>query len=216
MAATGISAGRRHRHLDAVADPAPALTCTTRVVIVDVDGVVSAVHPQPGALPWGDEHEVGNVFGPVLTSPTLRMRLDALRRLPDVSCWWLTSWSTEMRLSMTGFPGTEWPVIAEPDLRAEPVLAGGRRGRWWKLAAVEEWLDEHPEVRDVAWCDDHLRGGRPAAVRRRFVDRGLNAPLLLAPATSVGLAATDVDRLEAWASRPTTRGATPAAARAGA
>lgn len=198
MATTQLSAGRRHRLHDAVADPAPASACTTRVVIVDVDGVVSAVHPQPGALPWGDEHEVGNVFGPVLTSPTLRMRLDAVNRLPDVSCWWLTSWSIEMRASMAGFPGAAWPVIAEPDLRADSVLANSGRSAWWKLAAVETWLDEHPHVRDVAWCDDHLRGGRPAAVRRRFAARGLKAPLLLAPATDVGLGPADVDRLDAW------------------
>ena len=176
----------------------PALEVTaaiTRVVIVDVDGVVSAVHPQPGALTWGDEHVVGNVFGPVLTSPTLRERLDSLNELPNVSCWWLTSWSTEMRASMNDFPGAAWPVIAEPDLGS----GVDRRAGWWKLSAVETWLEQHPEVREIAWCDDHLRGGRPAAVRRRFEARGLNPPLLLAPATDVGLAPADLDRLEMWA-----------------
>lgn len=174
---------------------------TTRVVIVDVDGVVSAVHPAPGASPWGDEQVVGNVFGPVLVSRTLSRRLDALNRTGDVSCWWLTSWTSEMRSSMRGFPGAEWPVIAEPDLRPA-ALVMGRNDTWWKLTAVEGWLDQHPEVRDVAWCDDHLRGGRPAAVRRRFAARGLHAPLLLAPDTGVGLTPTAVARLEEWGARP--------------
>lgn len=171
----------------------------TRALIMDVDGVVSAVHPQPKTLPWGDEQQVGNLIGPVLTSPTLRRRLNALNQMPEVACWWLTSWSSEMRARMTSFPGATWPVIAEPDLRSELVTA--RRG-WWKLTAVENWLDQHPEVRDLAWCDDHLRGGRPAAVRRRFATRGLNPPLLLAPDTSVGLEPTHLDRLEAWAALP--------------
>jgi hypothetical protein len=170
-----------------------------RALIVDVDGVVSAVRPQPGSLPWGDEQEVGNLFGPVLTSPAMRRRLNALNQLPDVACWWLTSWSGEMRARMISFPGAAWPVIAEPDLHSEP--ATDRRG-WWKLAAVESWLAQHPEVRDVAWCDDHLRGGRPAAVRRRFATRGLNPPLLLAPNTRVGLAPKHLVLLEAWATRP--------------
>ena len=188
----------------------------SRAVIVDVDGVVSPVHPQPGSLPWGDEHAVGNVFGPVLASSKLRRRLDALDRMPDVSCWWLTSWSAEMRGGMRGFPGAHWPVIAELDLRPD-LLATGRRGAWWKLSALEDWLAEHPEIRDVAWCDDHLRGGRPAAVRRRFAARGLNPPLLVAPVTSVGLAPADLDRLEAWGAQPATSVATaPGVARTGA
>lgn len=166
-------------------------------------------------LPWSDEQVVGNVFGPVLVSPTLCSRLEGLDRMPDVSCWWLTSWSAEMRGSMSGFPGRDWPVVAELDLRPGSVDAG-RRGVWWKLRAVEDWLDRHPEIRHVAWCDDHLRGGRPAAVRRRFAARGLTNPLLIAPATSVGLAPTDLDRLEAWASRRATPAEmTPSAARAG-
>jgi hypothetical protein len=196
MAKSSVPSVRR-RSSEALAGVPPAAAATSRVVIVDVDGVVSAVKPRSDVLPWGDERVVGNVFGPVLVSPTLRERLDSLNQLSDVSCWWLTSWNSEMRASMVGLPGVAWPVIAEPDLS----LGGGSRSRWWKLSAVEMWLDGHPEVRDVAWCDDHLRGGRPSAVRRRFAARGLNPPLLLAPSTGVGLTPTDLGRLELWADR---------------
>ena len=166
----------------------------SRAVICDVDGVISPVWPDVDTLPWRDVATAGNVFGPVLVSGRMGERLDVLHRLPDVSCWWLTSWTSEMRGSMVGFPGPEWPVVKEPDPNWIP------KGRaWWKLAAVELWLDTHPEVRHVAWCDDDLRGGRPAAVRRRFASRGLEPPLLIAPATSVGLTPGDVERLEAWA-----------------
>lgn len=203
MPEPSVASAQRLRPSEAFVGEGHAVAATTRVVIVDVDGVVSAVNPQPGVVPWGDERVVGNVFGPVLVSPTLRERLDSLNQLSDVTCWWLTSWSSEMRASMVGLPGVEWPVIAEPDLS----LGTGSRARWWKLAAVETWLDEHPEVRDVAWCDDHLRGGRPGAVRRRFAGRGLKPPLLLAPATGVGLSPADVDRLERWAQPHTRRDA---------
>lgn len=168
---------------------------TTVAVVVDVDGVVSAVKPSPGSLPWGDEVEVGQVFGPVLLSPTLCARLDALDNLPGVTCWWLTSWTSQMRRNMQLFPGARWQSVAEPD--SLPAAAAGRD--WWKLTAVERWLDLHPEIRKLAWCDDDLRGGRPAAVRRRLSNRGLLPPLLIAPPVAVGLTPADVTRLEAWA-----------------
>lgn len=168
--------------------------------MVDVDGVVSPVHPT--ASPWGDLVRAGEVFGPVLVSPALCARLDALAQTPGVACWWLSSWSSEMRVAMDPFPGREWPAIATPG----DYSGAGRT--WWKLAALEAWLAAHPEVRALAWCDDHLRGGRPAAVRRRLAAHGV-AAALIAPATSVGLTPTHLDLLDVWAattsSDPTTR-----------
>lgn len=147
-------------------------TPAPRAVVVDVDGVVSAVNPSEPT--WGDEVVVGNVFGPVRVSPTLCERLDDLASRPGVRCWWLTSWTVGMRADMETFPGRDWPVIVEQsDMPAAGVL-------WWKLAAVEQWLDSHPEIGHLAWCDDHLRGGRPSAVRRR-VARHVSPPLLITP-----------------------------------
>lgn len=162
----------------------------TAVVIVDVDGVVSAVHPETPA--WGDETEVGRVFGPVLVSATLSARLNALHALPGIECWWLTSWSSEMRAEMRDFPGRDWGVIAEP-----PTQSGSRG--WWKLTAVAEWLSGCPNVNSIAWCDDHLRGGRPRMVRRVLAGRGVEDVLLEAPRTNVGLTPEHLGRLEAWA-----------------
>ena len=162
-----------------------------RAIILDVDGTVSAVHPTRRA--WGDEMVAGNVFGPVLVSPRLCARLDDLARQPGVSCWWLTSWTSQMRARMDPFPGRGWPVVAE----AAAYSAVGRR--WWKLTAVEHWLERHPEVHGVAWCDDSLRGGRPAAVRRRLRAHGIDEALVIAPATEVGLTPEDLDRLGSWA-----------------
>ena len=62
---------------------------TARVVFLDVDGVLSPIDGV-GTL-WGDEVVAGDVSGPVLVSPTLCARLDALSQTVGVSCVWLTS-----------------------------------------------------------------------------------------------------------------------------
>lgn len=174
-----------------------------RAVIVDVDGVVSPV--RGAGTVWGDEVVAGNVFGPVLVSPTLCARLDALDEVDGVRCWWLTSWTQEMRAAMDPFPGRGWPTIAEPpwvptEIReADPSapLPPARRARWWKLNAVEAWLLQRPEIDAVAWCDDHLRGGRPAATRRRLAARGVDL-LTIAPQVDVGLTPRHVQQLREW------------------
>lgn len=160
-----------------------------RVVICDVDGVVSPVH---GHTAWEDDVVAGNVFGPVHVSPTLCARLDELAQMPTVTCWWLTSWTAEMRADMSPFPGADWPVIGEP-----PPSPSGRR--WWKLAAVEGWLASHPGVRALAWCEDELaNGARRAAVSRRLRASGLDF-LPIAPDTAVGLSPEHLVTLRQWA-----------------
>lgn len=166
-----------------------------RAIIVDVDGVVSPVHPTTSALPWGDEIVVGDVYGPVLVSPTLCSRLDALAQPPGVNCWWLTSWTTPMRHRMRHFPGRDWPVIADPLTPPTPAGTG-----WWKLTAVESWLADHPEIHALAWLDDHLRGGRPSAVRRRLLN--IERPLMIRPQTAAGLTPQHLRRLTAWSAPP--------------
>lgn len=161
------------------------------VAIFDVDGVVSPVH---GRTAWGDDVVAGNVFGPVLTSPALCARLDGLTRaVPGLSCWWLTSWTAEMRADMNPFCGRDWPVIAE-----QPVPAPRRS--WWKLKALDRWLADEPEVAALAWCDDHLRPpARDASVRRRLMRHRIRV-LLLAPDPAQGLTPSDLDSLTAWVS----------------
>lgn len=165
------------------------MTTKTKALIVDVDGVVSPVH---GQTAWGDDVVAGHLFGPVVVSPTMCQLLDRLARNPAAACWWLTSWSVEMRARLHPFPGRTWPVIAD---MTDSI---GSSRTWWKLQALESWLDEHPEIRALAWCDDDLRGGRHAAARRRFTPRGVES-LLLTPKVEVGLTPTHLAQLEAWA-----------------
>jgi hypothetical protein len=166
-------------------------TSIVRALILDVDGVVSPVGDASSV--WNDDVVVGDVYGPVRVSLALCQRLEKLSRAPGLSCWWLTSWTIEMRTSLYPFPGRGWPVVMDP------VDVGTHERGWWKLAAVEAWLENHSDVNAFAWCDDHLVGGRPAAIRKRLLPRGVH-PLLLTPRTGVGLTPAHIARLEAWAS----------------
>lgn len=160
-----------------------------RAIVLDVDGVVSPVGGT--ATAWGDDVLAGHVFGPVVVSPELCARLDALARNADTSCWWLTSWTVPMRESMHPFPGRHWPDVADVSTFESASPA------WWKLRALESWLDQHSELAALAWCDDHLRGGRLAQTRRALARRAVQG-LLLSPQTSVGLTPAHLRQIEAW------------------
>jgi hypothetical protein len=144
-------------------------------LILDIDGVVSPVH---GHTAWGDDEVAGHVFGPVLVSPSMVARLDALALTPHLSCWWLTSWTMTMRRAMDPFPGHDWPAIPEP-----PTTD---RRTWWKWHAVSSWLADRRDISRLAWCDDHLTPHRRLTIGRALEARG-TAHLLIAPDTAVGL-----------------------------
>lgn len=182
--------------------PAPEPTVA---LIVDVDGVVSAVHPETHT--FGDEVVAGRVCGPVFVSPTLCARLDALAAAPGVLAAWLTSWETEMRADMAPFPGTSWPVVAPFPSGPGGALTDGAAEEdagWWKQAALGRWLEERPHIRSVVWCDDHLAPVlRLQEVADWFAARAVEV-LLVAPDLAVGLTEQHLDRIENWVGRRTT------------
>lgn len=134
----------------------------------------------------------GAVFGPVIVSPELCARLDALARKADTTCWWLSSWTDEMRQSLRPFPGRDWPDVADASTFRSTSPA------WWKLQALESWLDQHPELTALAWCDDHLQGERRARARRALSRRAVTH-LLVSPQPSLGLTPTQMRHVEEWA-----------------
>ncbi len=178
-------------------------------LVMDVDGVVS---PVKGHTPWGDDVVAGQVFGPVIVSPALCARLDALAQLPGVQPVWLTDWSADMRSLMAPFPGAGWPAVADPE--EGRVLAEERAGAewelmpWWKWWALGDWLDNNPGITSVVWCDDDLRpvsdhddpDGWSDPTRADFCEarlrkRGVNA-LLISPRTDQGLSPQDLLQIE--------------------
>lgn len=124
----------------------------TKALVLDVDGVVSPVHPDPHRPAWGDEIVVGNVFGPVLVSAELGQRLDELAQRPDLVCVWLTSWTPQMRMAMDPFPGRNWTDIGQQYRSTEAASDTG----WWKWEALKTWLVSQSEITRLVWCDDDL------------------------------------------------------------
>lgn len=160
-------------------------------LIVDVDGVVSPVHPARST--WGDEVQAGHLFGPVMLSPQLCTRLDALADRPGVTAAWLTDWTAQMRDGLDPRPGHNWPDI--PELPADTQQSEGIG--WWKHASLARWLEDRPHITAVVWCDDHLTPLRGDAFRRRLEPAGL-ATLLVAPETEVGLTEADLESIDAF------------------
>lgn len=174
-------------------------------LVVDVDGVVSPVH---GRTDWGDDVVAGRVFGTVYVSPEMCRRLDQLATLPDVCAIWLTDWDAEMRATMDPFPGRDWTAIERPWDERD---AAQETGRWWKAAALLNWLDTHSRIRTLVWADDHLAKPhdrllpaeevsfgattRAVALTRLFNDRGI-ANHMIAPDTTVGLTRAQLHRIE--------------------
>jgi len=162
--------------------------------VLDVDGVVSPVH---GVTAWGDDVDGGPAIGQVLVSPTLNAALDAIGSQPSVLPVWLTSWDPEMRAGMR-FPGKAWADIGGPAISQLDPAAG-----WWKWILLDSWLDRHPAVDALVWCDDHLdqafsddvlNGPNPTrktTASASLAHRGIRK-LLIRPDATVGLTPHDI------------------------
>jgi hypothetical protein len=206
-------------------------TMPSKLLILDVDGVVSPVHPVPGTLPWRDEIEVGDVFGPVLVSPTLCARLDRLAQHPDLSCVWLTSWTPGMRARMKCFPGRTWPDIGQPQRNPTGGPERDHETEWWKWRALRSWLDTHTGISRIVWCDDDIgstaqrqppqpdpEGARRSAASDEpleslaertavwgYLDNRRITSWLIAPRVDIGLTPRHLDSMEAFLALPDPR-----------
>lgn len=186
------------------------MNSTPRIaLVVDVDGVVS---PIDGPTSFGDDQIAGHMLGPVPISPTLTSRLDAIADLPHVTAVWLTSWPASNRLTMTGFPGRDWPDLKPPPPPAEPLDPN----HWWKPALLRRWLDAQPHLRRLIWCDDGILP--PLDDLQPLTDpqaaaAGSASPILeltigdmpaslVIPDARHGLTRTDLDRIERLVDAP--------------
>jgi hypothetical protein len=167
------------------------------VLLLDVDGVLNAVHPR---LPAGWRR--GTFNGYVLSwNPTVTARLHEWHASGRVELQWLTTWTERAD-----------ELLAEPmglprGLRThgrEGVLSTGfsgvRRGvsGWWKLAAARAVAEAEPGRR-IVWIDDDLV--TPAADTGEWLAANAHV-LVVAPDLFAGLTHAELDRVEAWLDGP--------------
>jgi HAD domain in Swiss Army Knife RNA repair proteins len=173
-----------------VTDPPP-------VLLLDVDGVLNAVHPD---LPKGWRR--GTYNGYVLSwDPTVTERLRRLHESGRVEIQWLTTWTEKAD-----------QLLAEPmglprGLRThsrQDVLPTGFIGRlggasgWWKLAAARAVAEAEPGRR-IVWIDDDLAD--QAADTSEWLAANEHV-LVVAPDLYAGLTHAELDRVEAWLDGP--------------
>ena len=173
------------------------MTSPPPVLLLDVDGVLNAVHPD---LPSGWRRGTYNGF--VLTwDPTVTARLRALHESGRVEIQWLTTWTVNAD-----------KLLAEPmglprGLRThdrEDVLPTGFGGEfrgisgWWKLAAARAVAQAEPGRR-IVWIDDDLT--EQAEDTQEWLAANEQV-LVVAPAFFTGLTHAELDRVEAWLADP--------------
>ncbi|MGB3763756.1 MAG: hypothetical protein WA966_11075 [Ornithinimicrobium sp.] len=165
------------------------------LVVLDVDGVTSPVH---GATAWTDDVETGDVFGPVVVSPSLVRHLDGLGEVPGVTCLWMTDWTPEMRQRMRTFPGRDWPHLERSD---SPTASQS----WWKFAALHRWLTEttsstpqDERFGSLAWLDDDLSPGTFRAACKRLLQPLIPDILLVPPSSATGLTPSEMVEVGEW------------------
>ena len=110
---------------------------------------------------------------------------------------WLTTWQDEAPAAFTGLLGSDMPVIPRP---ATAEI-------WWKIDALLGYLTEHPDIRRVAFADDHLdREDDLGLTYRETLAEALDylriEHLLVAPDSAVGLTVEDLAGIEAWLLQP--------------
>ncbi len=77
---------------------------------------------------------------------------------------------------------------------------------WWKAVALIELLDERPDIRSVAWCDDHLNryARRRDMVRTHCTAHGIRL-MTLCPDRGDGLTLYNIAAVEVFLTSKTER-----------
>lgn len=112
------------------------------VVLLDVDGVLA---PISGSLTgWDDGVEVdAQGRGPVTVSPAMLARVG---RLP-AELVWATDWEEDAQEAFGSRLGRSCAALRS---------AGEESFGWWKIDAIDAWLEANPQVVKVVFADDEL------------------------------------------------------------
>jgi hypothetical protein len=148
---------------------------------MDVDGVMAPFGKGGAFRDWiRSPHERYELW----LSPTQAAMIRDILTETGTELIWVTTWADQTAEYVERFLG--WPTHRFAPLPRPDVTGGalGPTGRWWKLDAVERFLDELQPER-IVWSDDDLDQ------HRVIVDRSLAAyrahPLLQSPKPYIGL-----------------------------
>ena len=167
------------------------------VLLLDVDGVLNAVHPD---LPEGWRRGIYN--GYVLSwDPTVTARLRRWHESGRVELQWLTTWTEKADKLLAEPMGLPRGLRTHSREGVLPTGFGGeRRGvsGWWKLAAARAVAEAEPGRR-IVWIDDDLV--HQAEDTSEWLAANARV-LVVAPDLFAGLTHAELDRVEAWLDDP--------------
>ncbi len=155
---------------------------TARVWFMDVDGVLSPFGKGGAFRDWvRSPHDVYELW----LSPTQAGLIRGVLERTGTELVWVTTWAHHAAEYVEGFLG--WPAhrfaaLPHPDSKGADVDPS--TGRWWKLDAVERFLDDLQPDRFV-WSDDDLSRHRLQVLQA--LSRHDASGLLQAPKPHVGL-----------------------------
>jgi S-DNA-T family DNA segregation ATPase FtsK/SpoIIIE len=157
------------------------------VVFLDVDGVLV---PAGDGSAWADRQQF-DLPGARSVSRSAQ-QAEEIAALGDTV--WLTSW------------GEDAPLFF-PEMAEAPVLTEATGPYWGKTNAVLDYLDQHPDAREVIWMDRHLDEEEQAphtraALVTKLLDRRNVRCLLIRPDPQVGVTPEDLARAREWCSDP--------------
>ena len=159
-------------------------------VFLDVDGALAPFADEPVSDfdDWVPAPGAGFILP---LSATMAGRLAAL----EADLVWLTTWEAQANTVVGAALG--WP-----ELPVALASRGDDADRWWKAAALFDWLAEHGS-RSFVWVDDDINEhlttelGRPSALARQL--QQLNVPYLLVSTNrDEGLDAAQLAQIEAF------------------
>jgi hypothetical protein len=149
--------------------------------LMDVAGVIAPFGKGGAFRDWiRSPHEQYELW----LSPTQAAMIRDILTDTATELVWVTTWADQAAEFVERFLG--WPIHRFAPLPRPGIKGGdlGPAGRWWKLDAVEGFLDELRPER-IVWSDDDLDRHR-AAVTRVLAGYRVR-PLLQSPKPYVGL-----------------------------
>jgi hypothetical protein len=153
----------------------------TKLWFMDVDGVMAPFRKGGAFKDWvHSPHPQYELW----LSPTQAASIRSILEDTGTELIWVTTWADQVAEYVEGVLG--WPNHRYAGLPSPSLKGGdpGPSGRWWKLEAVEAFIEELQPDR-IVWSDDD-HGLHTRAVADALRPYGVT-PLIQAPKSWIGL-----------------------------